>query len=336
MQYGFIWQNDIAMKNGLLVITALLALIIPSTLLAQDDVNFEFYDGIEKGALKNTIERNASQLLTAINIAEANNEEINFNGINIENSAVQKMYAMWRNIHMRIVDDVILEHCLCIKSKTDSIIAYQVCNIKVKVIPQCDGYEGGLDQEISMVFNQQGDISDINITIGFNQIVSIWKDGKRIGDIGLRMQILYFVEQFLNAYLTKDINYIEAIYSDDVLVFNKGLKRIRERYALSEMLGACKKQYLNSVKRIFAKGGCVNIEFDSIQIVRHPTNPNIYGVTTIQNYSRTGDNGMKYTDEGTMFMIWDFTDELNPKIGVRTWHPKGDSHPVLRLMDFKF
>lgn len=326
------------MKNKLLVLTALLALIIPSTLKAQNDVKFEFYDGIEEGALKRTMERNASRLLTAINVAEAIGGDINYSGIGIDNLASQSIGAMWKNMHIRIVDDEILEKCLCIKSKSGVVIAYQARNIKVKLNPQNDGYEGDLNQEISIEFNSRGAISDFNITLGINQYTAIFKEGKRLADLDCRMQILHWVEQFRNAYIQKDIGFMKAVFSEDALIITgKVLKRVTSeiRYPQVEYVVQNKEQYIANLSRVFNQNRYVNVKFDSVKIIRHPANPNFYGVTLIQNWHGEKYNGKVYADEGTVFLVWDFTDELNPKIHVRTWQPKEDPNPIFKLSDFK-
>ena len=81
----------------------------------------------------------------------------------------------------------------------------------------------------------------------------------------------------------------------------------------------------------------VNVTFDEIKIVRHGAKPNYYGVTLRQgwntkNYSKID----KYSDEGIVFIVWDFTDEFNPKIMVRTWQPMNvDDKDVFTLGNFK-
>lgn len=326
------------MKRKLLVFTALLALNIPSTLQAQNEVNFEFYDGIEEGVLKRTMERNASRLLTAINVAEAKGGDINYSGIDIDNLASQSIGAMWKNMHVRIDDDDILEHCLCIKSKSGAVIAYQARNIKVRMIPQNDGYEGSLNQEVSIEFNRRGAISDFNITLGNNRYKDIFREGERLSDLDRRMQILHWVEQFRNAYIQKDTNFMNAVFSEYALIITgKVIKRATAEMRIPKVQYTVqsKEQYLANLSRVFSQNRYVNVKFDSIKIVRHPTNPNFYGVTLIQNWHGEKYNGNVYADEGTVFLVWDFTDELNPKIHVRTWQPKEDPNPIFNLSDFK-
>lgn len=136
----------------LLFLIAIGVCLVPK-LCGQDTVHFGIYDGIEKGPSKRAIEQNTSRLLTSINIAEARGCDINYDGIGISNNAAQRIGALWRNIHMHIVDDEIAESCICIKTKTGDIVSYEVRNIKVIMKPLDEGYEGDLNQEVSIWFN---------------------------------------------------------------------------------------------------------------------------------------------------------------------------------------
>lgn len=326
------------MKHKLLFIASFMALFVSPSLMAQNSVHFEFYDGIEDGHLKRTMERNASRLLTAINVAEARGGDVNYEGFDIDKLASQSIGYTWDHMHMRIVDEDILERCLCIKSKSGVVIAYQARNIKVKMEPIDNAYEGDLNQEVSIEFNRRGAISDFNITLGNNQYQDVFKEGKRLDDFDRRMQILHWVEQFRNAYIQKDTSFMNAVFSDDALIItgkvwkrqSAEIKQPKVTYTVQT-----KEQYLGNLTMVFASNRYVNVKFDSIKIVRHPTNPNFYGVTLIQNWHGEKYNGSVYADEGTVFLVWDFTDELKPQIHVRTWQPLNDPNPIFKLSDFK-
>ena len=99
-----------------------------------------------------------------------------------------------------------------------------------------------------------------------------------------------------------------------------------------------KQQYLNNLRDKFSRYRYINVQFDDIEIVRHGVNPNIYGVTLIQNYNAIGYNKAKnYADKGWLFLVWDFTDEYNPKIHVRTWQDMNEfsRDEVMELDDIK-
>lgn len=302
------------------------------TLHAQDAVNFEFSDGIDNNQLKSKMERQASALLTAINQAETNNTDINYSGIDIDNLASQSIGMMWNNVHFRISDDDIVEHCLKIKASNGSAIGYQVRNIAVEMKPFDDTYDGDTYQEVCINFDKTGKISDFNLAMGLNQYLKIIREGDKLDDLDRRMQILHWVEQFRNAYCQKDINFMDAVFSEDALIVTgKVIKRVNYEGPKVEYNVMGKQQYLANLRRVFARNSYINVHFDDISVVRHSSKPNFYGVTLKQGWSSS-----TYSDEGIVFIVWDFTDEYNPKILVRTWQPmEVDDNEVFNLNNFK-
>ena len=73
---------------------------------------------------------------------------------------------------------------------------------------------------------------------------------------------------------------------------------------------------MDNLKRVFKVTKYIHVSFDDIEVMRHPTNPNIYGVTLHQGWTSN-----TYHDEGYVFLLWDFRDEDAPEIHVRTWQP---------------
>ncbi len=318
------------------ILIALLTLwvMLPVTMIGQEKVNLEFSDGIETGKVKSHMERNASLLLTAINQAESTNSDINYSGIDIDNLASQSIGMMWKNVHFRIVDDDIVDHCLSIKSSKGTVIGYQVRNIAIEMKPFDDSYDGDLNQEVCINFDSDGKISDFNVTMGLHQYTKLMKEGEMINDIDRRMQILHWVEQFRNAYIQKDINFMENVFSDDALIItgkvverrHTDMKPINVEYTTQG-----KQQYLAGLRRVFRSNSYINVKFDDITIVRHGAKPNYYGVTLKQGW-----NTKNYSDEGIVFIVWDFTDELHPQIHVRTWQPmQTEEGDIFTLPDFR-
>lgn len=141
------------------------------------------------------------------------------------------------------------------------------------------------------------------------------------------MQIIECCEYLQQAYCDKDIKFIDDVFSEDALILVGKLitvrKRINDRVVLkkeSTYKQLSKKEYISNLQSTFNRNGYVIVKFDDFQVVRHGTNPNFYGVTLKQTWRST-----TYKDEGILFLIWDFTDENNPKINVRVWqHPEQD------------
>lgn len=318
------------------ILIALLTLwvMLPVTMIGQEKVNLEFSDGIETGKVKSHMERNASLLLTAINQAESTNSDINYSGIDIDNLASQSIGMMWKNVHFRIVDDDIVDHCLSIRSSKGTVIGYQVRNIAIEMKPFDDSYDGDLNQEVCINFDRDGKISDFNIAMGLHQYAKLMKEGEMVNDIDRRMQILHWVEQFRNAYIQKDINFMENVFSDDALIITG--KVVKRRHTDMKPINVeyttqGKQQYLAGLRRVFRNNSYINVKFDDITIVRHGAKPNYYGVTLKQGWNTKG-----YSDEGIVFIVWDFTDELHPQIHVRTWQPvQTEEGDIFTLRNFK-
>ena len=312
----------------------MLALVLTLGANAQDAVNFEISDGVTNHALKSNIERNTSMLLSAINQAESSGKDINYSGINIDNLASQSIGMMWNNVHFRIVDDDIVEHCLQIKSSTGAVIEYQVRNIAVEMKPFDDSYDGDINQEVCINYDRQGNITDFNITMGVQQYMSIIREGERLNDADRRIQILQWVERFKMAYIQKNMSFMEDVFSDDALIVTgRVVKRVHSdiKPISVEYTSYGKKQYLQHLKGVFARNSYINVKFDDIEIVRHGAKPNYYGVTLKQGWFTKN-----YSDEGILFIIWDFSDELHPQILVRTWQPmEVDENDIFTLSNFK-
>lgn len=303
---------------------------------SQDRVDFKISDGISNAGLKRTMERQVSALLSAINAAEHRNGPVNFSGIDIDDLASHTVAALWDNVHFRTLDEEIVTSCLILRGR-NSARGYQVRNIEIQMKPIDNTYKESKIQEICIDFDTKGTIVDFNLTIGKNQYMRIMKEGVELDDLDKRMQILHYVEQFRNAYNQKDINFMDAIFSEDALIITgKVIRRVPQ----GDNTGVrpeiqynkySKQQYLAQLRNVFAKQGYINVKFDDIKVVRHGANPNFYGVTLIQHY-----NSSTYSDEGILFLVWDFTNPDEPRIEVRTWQPMAtDDKDVFTLNNFK-
>lgn len=294
---------------------------------AQDNVTVEITD-ISNAALKKTMESNASKLLTAINKAESSNSKsINYSGISIEQDAKDVIDMLWSSIHMRVVDDDIVEKCLTLRS-SKRVRGYEIMNIAVEMKPFEDNFKDDVNQEVTITFNPQGGISDFVISSGIHQFSTLMQDAKGVDDLDRRMQILHYVEQFRTAYCQKDLAFMENVFSNDALIITgRKVQRknaeigLKPEYVYDKQT---KVEYLSRLKGIFARNHYVNVKFSDITIERNGSKPWIYGVTCVQDWQTKRTNGGHYEDLGVVFMIWDFKDENHPQIHVRTWQATDD------------
>ena len=150
--------------------------------------------------------------------------------------------------------------------------------------------------------------------------MNVIKSNLELTDLRRRQMILDYVEQFRTAYNQKDLQFLNQVFSDDALIITG--KVIMQKHAEGfssqkiEYNKHSKQEYLAKLKRIFHNARYFKITFDDIEVMRHPTNPNFYGVTLLQGYTNNN-----YHDDGYLFLLWDFTDENRPQIHVRTWQP---------------
>lgn len=300
---------------------------------AQDKVEFELVDGISEGALKTRIESQASRLLTAINSAQSASQAVNFSGLDIDDMASHSIAMLWENVHFRTMDDEIVTSCLTLKN-AGRTRGYQVRNIEIEMKPLDSTYTDAKVQEICIDFDTKGRIVDFNLTLGVNQYMRIMREGVELDDLDRRMQILHYVEQFRNAYNQKDLAFMDAVFSEDALIITgKVIRRIPNESGIGvrpeiQYSKQSKEQYLQNLKRVFARQGYINVKFDDIKVMRHGANPNFYGVTLIQHW-----NSSTYSDEGILFLVWDFTNQDQPKIDVRTWQPMETSENEIFTLD---
>lgn len=300
---------------------------------AQDKVEFELVDGISEGALKTRMESQASRLLTAINSAQSASQAVNFSGLDIDDMASHSIAMLWENVHFRTMDDEIVTSCLTLKN-AGRTRGYQVRNIEIEMKPLDSTYTDAKVQEICIDFDTKGRIVDFNLTLGVNQYMRIMREGVELDDLDRRMQILHYVEQFRNAYNQKDLAFMDAVFSEDALIITgKVIRRIPNESGIGvrpeiQYSKQSKEQYLQNLKRVFARQGYINVKFDDIKVMRHGANPNFYGVTLIQHW-----NSSTYSDEGILFLVWDFTNQDQPKIDVRTWQPMETSENEIFTLD---
>ena len=93
-----------------------------------------------------------------------------------------------------------------------------------------------------------------------------------------------------------------------------------------------KKDYLDRLSRAFAANKKIDVEFSNFRIMRHPSVNGIYGVSLRQRYRSD-----RYSDDGWLFLLWDFRNASMPLIHVRTWQPSAvveEAEDVVGISDF--
>lgn len=157
-------------------------------------------------------------------------------------------------------------------------------------------------------------------------------------DARRRHTILNYCEHFRTAYTTKDIDFLRQVFSDKALIIVgnvvKSIANDDKCQAESRVTFAIhsKRDYLARLSKVFASNQKIDVRFSGFRILRHPTMDGIYGVTLRQQYKSD-----RYSDDGYLFLLWDFRDKSMPLIHVRTWQPAATVHSgddVINIQDF--
>lgn len=298
-------------------------------------VSFSISDGIDNAALKSKIESGVSRMLSEINAAESEERSLNFAAMGQLNLRVQQSMAMlWENTPFVCTDEEIIEHCITTGT------GYQVRNIPLMMRPTGEReFNEDEYQEAVISFDRQGNVESFYLCISMNLYMNVIKSNIELTDLRRRQMILDYVEQFRTSYNQKDINFLNQVFSDDALIITgrvitqkqpEGFMTQKIRYNKQS-----KEQYLNNLRHVFKTTKYIHVSFDDIEVMRHPTNPNFYGVTLHQGWTSN-----TYHDEGYIFLLWDFRNEDAPEIHVRTWQPDriGDKElardEIFTLSDF--
>lgn len=300
------------MKKFLFIIVITLVSIASKA----DNVKFSVSDGIDNATIKAKIETGVSRILSEINDAQGDGRSLNFNAMgNISTRVQQSMAMLWENCPFMCTDEEIIEHCITTGS------GYQVRNIPLMMKPTGErDFNEDEYQEAVISFDKQGNVESFYLSISMNLYMNVIKSNLELTDLRRRQLILDYVEQFRTAYNQKDINFLNQVFSDDALIITG--KVITTKHAegfTSQKIQynkQSKEQYIRNLRGVFQRNSYIKVTFDEIEVMRHPVNPNFYGVTLLQGWTSG-----RYHDDGYLFLLWDFTDENAPQIHVRTWQP---------------
>ena len=306
-------NHKLQSMNDMKKIFVILLSIMP--LFAWANVRMTISDGIDNAQIKEKMESTISAILTEVNKAQAEGRDLRLGAIGVPENVQVSMSMLWENSPFVCTDEEIVEHCLTTGS------GYQIRNIPLEMRPVSDEeFNESEYQEAVISFDKQGRLESFYLSISMNLYMNVVRGNKELTDLRRRQLILDYVEKFRTSYNQKDIHFLEQIFSDDALIITgKVIKQKKDHIALPDKIiykKQTKQEYLTNLRRVFAVNSYIRVTFDEIKVMRHPVNPNFYGVTLHQGY--TSNN---YHDEGYLFLLWDFTDEDMPQIHVRTWQP---------------
>ena len=271
-----------------------------------------------------TMESNLSQLLTEINAAQRESRPLNLNNLSMNDFAKNGLRMLWANIYFYCDDEYVVDRLWNFSN------GFMARSIPMIITPEGEEFGSGTFQEVVVEFDKNGVISDFRFAMDAAVGESMEQGGDAV-DMERRMQILAYCDRFRTAYNTKDIGFLEQVFSDDALIITGKVVTARQGDMAPRPTVTYKKydktQYLNNLRRAFARNKWIEVKFSQIgehgegdgerAVTRSTENPNIYGVRLYQEW-----NSSTYSDKGYVFLLWDFTDELHPVIHVRTWQPE--------------
>lgn len=297
------------MKKVILILAMSLCVIS-----AFSGVKVTISDGISNQTVKSKMERLASEMLTEVTDAQSQGRKLDLEHMNVDNTVRQSMGMLWATCPFRCTDTDIVEHCI------QTGTGYQIRNLPLMMIPKQKGVIKQDYQEAVISFDRNGNVESFYLSIANHLYQKVISENNEITDLRRRQIILDYVEHFRTAYNQKDIVFLEQVYSEDALIITgRVIKQQKDNMKLPDKVvynKQSKQQYISKLRSIFKNNQNINVTFSDIKLIRHPTNPNFYGVTLRQGWSTD-----KYSDDGYLFLLWDFTDESKPQIHVRTWQP---------------
>jgi len=294
----------------------LLFIILLCSINAKAEISVTISSGIDDATLKGRIENNAARILNEINAAQSAGRDLDFSAMGVNNSVQRSMSMLWENTPFMCTDDEIVEYGITTGT------GYQIRNIPLMMKPTADrAFNEEEYQEAVISFDKHGNVESFYLSISMNLYMNVIKSNLELTDLRRRQLILDYVEQFRTAYNQKDMKFLQQIFSDDALIITGKVitQTHRESGFTSQKIQynkQTKQQYLTNLSRIFKNARYFKVTFDEIEVMRHPTNKDFYGVTLHQGWTNNN-----YHDEGYLFLLWDFTNENAPQIHVRTWQP---------------
>ena len=289
-------------------------------LLAYNQVRLVISEGIADQHLKEKMEHAVSVVMTEINRSqEKNSDRLSFSDAYIMKDATAEINKLWENEHFRCVEEEVVEKGLT------TFCGYQVRGIPLIVNAATADQELGY-QESVINFDKNGVITSFYYTINpelYSKLRWTQSQNKKyeVTDIRERMMILDYVEHFRTSYNQKDLKFLRQVFSDDALIITGKVVKVRKTEVMPSgnrviYTTQTKQQYLENLSRAFKAAAYIKVAFDDVVIVEHPTLKGVYGVTVHQKW-----NTNRYSDEGYVFMMWDFRNPDMPQIHVRTWQP---------------
>lgn len=293
-------------------------------LLSQAQVTFRMLDGISNPELKVKVESNVSKLLAEINRASTRNEQLNLAGVQIEKRASERLRNLWHNMPFCCEWKNNIQSCI------QDFTGYEIRQIPVMLKPLDNAYKGGLHKELTISFNKQGIITGVRTSIDNNSYLALLSGGKANLDMRMRREILKYLEDCRSYYTEKNMNAIAKMLGFRSFDVKKSFTENSETPVMvslkkNECSVKDKQEYLSNLNKHFQQNGCIVAKISDIELIRHGGNPYFYG-TWFRLQLYCADKELQGATGGYYYLLWDFTEEANPKIHFSLLFPKKEKY----------
>lgn len=213
---------------------------------------------------------------------------------------------------------------------------------KIPVLSRYSSIRKQAFENLIFDFGESGKLQDVNFAIMGDLYNSFVEQATYGNDWGNRQIIIKFIERYRTAYMTRDLDTISKIFSDNALIIvgrmlqtkqmqaDVQYEKLNERQPQYEYLRFTKDQYLKRQERIFETQRDIFLGFSTFKITPHNNFDGVYGVSMRQHYLSTG-----YADEGHLFLYISFR-EKDPLIYVRAWQPQEwDRNAIVDMANFE-
>jgi len=295
--------------------------LLSFTLNAQDfAVRLSITDGVDDPALKWQMEANASLVLTTLNESALIGKLLKLPASAITEDGRKSIQAKWATSARYCPQSTIREKGLLRVTGT-----YQIRNIPMKI------WEDNDEEQQYWIFNftKDGKIDEVLVPyIQINPIDFIAESANVEEERNIKI-IEEFLERFRTYYEEKKISELDKVFSDNALIitgkeiktgyYSEQSKKFVETKKI-EYRTQTKKEYLDRLKSVFTANKWIKVQFNLIDIHKHPKYDDMYGVVVEQGWS----SSTGYKDVGYLFLLVDFRNKSYPIVQVRTWEPKSN------------
>jgi len=289
---------------------------------------------MKNSTLQQKISANASALLSSLNASFRSNDNIVFETMGITDAGKTNVTNLWKTRPFFCPETELITAGI---ARPDGGFEIRDIPLTLKLDNDSLHFEEGV-----LIFTPNGLVDNLYFGLESQKYRTLINEGTSVTDYKRRQIILDFTENFRTAYMRKDLDYLEKVFSDHALIIvgkvfevktsDAGFMEQNIGKAKVELIRLNKSQYIGSLKSVFLKNEFIKVGFDEIDIFQHPKHQQIYGVTLKQHWVSS-----TYADKGYVFLLIDFRNDARPEIWVRSWQPEKftKKDEVLSLGDFE-